>query len=105
VEDAPSQESGDEDVWLASINNNVNDSVKAAMCVNGLDAQIQIDSGADVNTINQKHVRRDQVTPTKVKLNMWNKTNVTPKGVCTLTVTMHVSLASMSGEMCQNQNV
>jgi hypothetical protein len=87
VEDTPSQESGDQDVWLASINNNDNDSVKATMCVNGLDVHFQLDSGADVNTINQKHVKRDQVTPTKVKLNMWNRTNVTPKGECTLTVT------------------
>ncbi|KAL5017694.1 hypothetical protein ScPMuIL_005222, partial [Solemya velum] len=86
---AVSQESDHEDEldkWLFAVNDD-KDGIKATLVVNERDVTFQLDSAANVNTICQKHVGQEQVTPTKVKLNMWNKTKVNPKGECTLTVT------------------
>ena len=46
----------------------------------------QLDSAANVNTICQKHVRKHQVSPTTVRLNMWNKTNMKRLGETVLMV-------------------
>ena len=50
------------------------ESVNVTLRVNEHDVEFQLDSAADVNTICQKHVRKHQVSPTSVRLNMWNKT-------------------------------
>ena len=47
--------------------------VIALMQVNGCEVRFQLDSGADVNTISQKFVKKSQVKSTSQKLIMWNK--------------------------------
>ena len=59
---------------------NGTDSVTATLTLNDIDVKFQLDTAADVNTICQKHVRQHQVSPTTVRLNMWNKTNLKPLG-------------------------
>ena len=53
-------------------------SINATLTVNDHPVRFQLDSAADVNTICQKHVTEHQVSPTTVRLNMWNKTNLKP---------------------------
>ena len=60
--------------------------VTAVMTVNDCDVRFQLDSAADVNTISQCHVLKEQWKPTKLRLNMWNKTNMKPLGEADLTV-------------------
>ena len=60
--------------------------VTAVMTVNDCDVRFQLDSAADVNTISQCHVLKEQCKPTKLRLNMWNKTNMKPLGEADLTV-------------------
>ena len=62
------------------------DSRSAILTVNDYDVRFQLDSAADVNTICQKHVRKHHVSPTTVRLNMWNKTNLKPLGETILRV-------------------
>ncbi|XP_033730983.1 uncharacterized protein K02A2.6-like [Pecten maximus] len=77
----------DEDgAWLMAVDSG-KQRIHASLTVNDNSVKFQLDSAANVNTICQKHVRKPQVTPTKVKLNMWNKTNLEPLGQCTLKVT------------------
>ena len=52
------------------------ESINATLTVNDRLVRFQLDSAADVNTICQKHVRKHQVSPTTVRLNVWNKTNL-----------------------------
>ena len=56
------------------------------MQVNGCEVRFQLDSGADVNTICQKSVKKSQVKFTSQKLIMWNKSKVTPLGQVTLEI-------------------
>ena len=53
-------------------------SINATLTVSDHPVRFQVDSAADFNTICQKHVREHQVSPTTVRLNMWNKTNIKP---------------------------
>ena len=53
----------------------------------------QLDTGSDINTINQRFVRKDQVRHTGEKLVMWNGTKLTPKGASKL-MTTNVKTAS-----------
>ena len=62
------------------------ESINAILTVNGHPVRFQLDSAAGVNTICQKHVREHQVSPTTVRLNMWNKTNLKPLGETVLRV-------------------
>ena len=62
-----------DDQWLMAISHK-KDSINATLTVNDHPVRFQLDSAADVNTICQKHVRKHQVSPTTVRLNMWNKT-------------------------------
>ena len=74
--------------WLAAIEREANSKhLTAQMIINSRNVQFQLDSAADVNTLCQRFVKREQVRPTSVKLTMWNKTVVTPLGQTTLTVT------------------
>ena len=75
----------DEDQWLKAVRAESKD-VTAVMTVNDCDVRFQLDSAADVNTISQCHVGKEQCKPTKVRLNMWNKTNMKPLGEADLTV-------------------
>ena len=51
----------------------------ATLTVNDLDVKFQLDNAADVNTICQKHARKQQVPPTNTRLNMWNKIDLKPR--------------------------
>lgn len=64
-----------DDQWLNAVNTSSfnNYQASAVMKVNDFDVRFQIGSAADINTINQKFVRREQVEPTKIRLKMWNK--------------------------------
>ena len=52
--------------------NHKDDSITATLIVNDHETKFQLDSAADVNTICQEHVRKTQISPTTVRLNMWN---------------------------------
>ena len=75
-----------DDKWLMAVKNDGN-SIIATLTVNDLDVKFQLDSAADVNTICQKHVKKQQVSPTNTRLNMWNKTDLKPLGETSLVVT------------------
>ena len=75
-----------DDKWLMAVKNDGN-SIIATFTVNDLDVKFQLDNTADVNTICQKHVRKQQVSPTNTRLNMWNKTDLKPLGETSLVVT------------------
>lgn len=74
-----------DDQWLIAVNYK-EESVNASLTVNEHDVSFQLDSAAKVNTICHKHVRKHQVSPTTVRLNMWNKTNLKPLGKTVLMV-------------------
>ena len=57
------------------------------MQVNNCDVRFQLDTGADINTINQRFVYKEQVRKTNEKLVMWNSTKMTPKGIIRLPTT------------------
>ena len=57
------------------------------MVVNDVDVKFQVDTGAEINTINQKFVRKSQVKGNTSTLRMWNKTTMKPLGEVTLPVT------------------
>ena len=74
-----------DDQWLMAVSHK-KDSINATLAVNDHPVRFQLDSAADVNTICQKHVGKHQVSPTTVRLNMWNKTNLKPLGETVLRV-------------------
>ena len=47
--------------------------VTATMTVNEQNVKFQVDTGAEINTINQKYVRKTQVKKRHTKLKRWNK--------------------------------
>lgn len=75
----------DDDQWLMAVSHK-EDCSSAILTVNDYDVRFQLDSAADVNTICQKHVRKHHVSPTTVRQNMWNKTNLKPLGETILRV-------------------
>ena len=75
-----------DDKWLMAVKNDGN-SIIATLTVNDLNMKFQLDSAADVNSICQKHVKKQQVSPTNTRLNMWNKTDLKPLGETFLVVT------------------
>jgi len=74
-----------DDQWLMAVNYK-EESINASLTVNEHDLSFQLDIAANINTICQKHVRKHQVSPTTVCLNMWNKTNMKPLGETVLMV-------------------
>ena len=58
----------------------------ARLIVNDQEVRFTIDTGAEVNTICQKFVRRDQVQPVTQRLIMWNGAKMIPRGEVTLPV-------------------
>ena len=82
-----SQDGNDDydDPWLMAVSHK-EDSINATLTVNDYDVRFQLYSAADVKIICQKHVRKHQVPPTTVRLNMWNKTNLKPLGETVLRV-------------------
>ena len=91
-----SQDGNDDydDWWLMAVSHK-EDSINATLTANDHDVRFQLYSAADVNIICQKHVRKHQVSPTTVRLNMWNKTNLKPLGEAVLRVANpHTSVES-----------
>ncbi|PFX12101.1 Retrovirus-related Pol polyprotein [Stylophora pistillata] len=72
--------------WLLATNDEET-GVTTNLSINNHIVKFQLDSAADVNTIFHKHVGRKQVSPTNIRLNMWNKTNLKPLGETSLTTT------------------
>ncbi|KAK3701961.1 hypothetical protein RRG08_017851 [Elysia crispata] len=58
----------------------------ATLRINDRNVRFQLDTAADVNTICQKHVKKEQARPSGQNLVMWNGTKVTPIGEATLDV-------------------
>lgn len=63
-----------DDQWLMAVNHK-EESINSTLTVNERDVKFQLDSA---ETICQQHVRKHQVSPTTVRLNMWNKTDMKP---------------------------
>ena len=82
----PDSDDDSDTAWLAAIDVHAKH-LTAQMEVNGCTVRFQLDSAADVNTLCQRYVKRDQVKPTSVKLTMWNKTVLTPLGEVSLMMT------------------
>ncbi|GFR96381.1 retrovirus-related Pol polyprotein from transposon 17.6 [Elysia marginata] len=74
-----------DDAWLAAVSSGSPRST-ALLSVIGQEVRFQLDTAADVNTICQKYVRRDQVQPSSQRLIMWNGTKMIPKGETVLQV-------------------
>lgn len=56
------------------------------MMVNDCEIRFQLDSGAGVNTIQKKYVRKDQVQNCSKTLRMFNKSSLKPLGETTLSL-------------------
>ena len=82
--EADEYEDSDDDPWLKAVKGNTRDRVMANMIVNDCEIQFQIDSGAQVNTICQKYVKKTQAKHNSTKLRMWNKTSMDSLGEATL---------------------
>ena len=83
----------DDDGWLRAhgltfgVNGHkVQQRITAMIQVNNCDVRFQLDTGADINTINQRFVRKEQVRKTNEKLVMLNGTTITPKGIVRLPI-------------------
>lgn len=74
----------EDDPWLQSVQTNSKNKVIANMIVNDCEIKFQVDSGAQVNTICQKYVKKEQARETSLKLRMWNKTSMNSLGESTL---------------------
>lgn len=55
--------------------------------IDGCQVRFQLDTAADVNTIQRQYIRKEQVVGTTTKLVMWNGTKMKPLGETTLTAT------------------
>ena len=79
-------DSASDDAYLHSITHKSDRGIAALLKVNDCDVRFQLDTGADVDTICQQYVRKDQVMPSKQQLTMWNHSTLKPVGEATLTV-------------------
>ena len=81
----------DDDDWLQAhgltfgVNGHkVQQRITAMMQVNNCGVLFQLDTRADINTINQRFVRKEQVRKTNEKLVMWNGPKMIQKGIARL---------------------
>ena len=65
-------DSASDDAYLHSVTRKSDRGITALLKVNDCDVRFQLDTGADVNTICQQYVRKEQVKPSKQQLTMWN---------------------------------
>ncbi|XP_055883579.1 uncharacterized protein K02A2.6-like [Biomphalaria glabrata] len=81
--------SGYEPEWLNTINalQSTRDRLTAEFVVNGQRVKFQLDTGADVNIICKRFVKRCQAVETTQTLRMWNMTEQKPEGVADLPMT------------------
>ena len=75
------------DAWLAAVPKGLKKSKSTARVI-VIDQEVRflIDTGAEVNIICQKFVRKDQVRPVAQRFIMWNGTKMIPRGKVTLPV-------------------
>jgi len=85
------EEATEEEFWLNYIDSSINSKAKAKMIVNDCDVNFHIDTGAQVNTIQQRFVRKSQRIQKVSHLRMWNKSTAKSLGEATLTVTNPVN--------------
>lgn len=82
-----SSESGsDEEFWLNCIESSINAKAKAKMMINDYEVNFHIDTGAQVNTIQQKFVRKSQRIKKVSYLRKWNKSTAKSLEEAILTV-------------------
>ncbi|KAL3892079.1 hypothetical protein ACJMK2_004316 [Sinanodonta woodiana] len=81
------EEATEEKFWLNYIDSSIHSKAKAKMIVNDCDLTFHIDTGAQVNTIQQRFVRKSQRIQKVSHLRMWNKSTAKSLGEATLTVT------------------
>ena len=77
----------DDEFWLAYVGRETASKLLATMIVNENEIKFQVDTGAEVNTLNQKYVKKSQVNNKTPTLRMWNKSTVKSLGETTLPVT------------------
>ncbi|KAK3793391.1 hypothetical protein RRG08_039197 [Elysia crispata] len=75
----------DNEVWLNAIGDGKKRAT-ACLKVNNCEVRFQVDTAADVNTIQQRFVKKEQVTKSDQTLVMWNETKMTPLGETKLQV-------------------
>ncbi|KAL3887489.1 hypothetical protein ACJMK2_027430 [Sinanodonta woodiana] len=80
------EEATEEEFLLNYIDSSIHSKAKAKMIVNDCDVTFHIDTGAQVNTIQQRFVRKSQRIQKVSHLRMWNKSTAKSLGEATLTV-------------------
>ena len=80
------QSPSDDDVYLNNIAHLSDRGITALLQVNGCKVGFQLDTGADVNIICQRYVKKEQVQPSFQKLTMWNHSTLQPVGEAMLTL-------------------
>ena len=68
------------DRWLAAVTQGTTGRATVLMQSNGKEVRFHIDSAANVNTISQECVMKDQEKPTQIRLGMWNDSKMIPIG-------------------------
>ena len=71
---------------ISSISQQPSKEVYAKMTVRGNPIKFHVDCGATVNVLPMKYLAGENIEPTKRTLQMWNRTELKPKGTCRLTV-------------------
>ena len=66
---------------------NANKIIKAKMKIDDKTVTVQVDSGASVNVITQKHTDRDNIVESRTKLHTYDGTVITPVGKTILNLT------------------
>ncbi|RUS87639.1 hypothetical protein EGW08_004624 [Elysia chlorotica] len=80
-----SSESENDEAWLNAVGSG-KERTTAQLRVNGCQVRFQLDTAADVNTIQRKFIKKEQASKTTKKLVMWNGTKMQPQGEACLTV-------------------
>ena len=71
---------------IRSIGQQQSTEVYAKMLVRGQPIRFHVDCGATVNVLPIKYLTEEKIIPTDRTLQMWNKTELKPKGTCRLTI-------------------
>ena len=60
--------------------------IYAKMLINEKPIKFHIDCGTRVNVLPSKYANKEDIKPTKRVLQMWNKTELKPEGICYVTI-------------------
>ena len=102
-EDYDSVDDRDHYMWMTPVETKNSPRLTALLILNDTEVRFHLDTGADVNAICQKYVKKDQVRPTSVKLSMWNGSKLLPLGETTLEVINPKSAESKQGPSLLSQ--